>query len=527
MKRNKLVLIVSIVTMLSMLAFIIPVIPVLAATSITLSPSSGPVGSTIVISGTEFHSSPAQILVDSVGIAANVPLTLSGSLYSLYTGITVPALPKGPHIISVITASDSVSANFIITPNMTLSTYSGPAGNQITFQGSGFTANQNYSVTFGTLSPYITATSNAGIVGATGVFSGALSIPNYPAGPYSVTLATFFDTATVTFTITAGMALSATSGNVGSQVTVTGNGFIASGSASVYLDNNVVQTTTTNNNGSIAGLAVTIPETAGGSHVIKVTDTSGNSASSAFTVIPKLTVSSTNLAPGTNQVTVSGTGFVASSTVNFTLDNAPVTAVINAGANGSFASTVITLPSISAGIHVLKATDSSGRSDSANISTSSSISVSPQSGTVGSQVTVTGIGFAANKTITLTYNSTTVTVSPPPIADTNGKFTAAFTVPNLASATYVIQASDGTGIASANFTSSATPVTGGANGGVVGTDIPIAGNGFTANSTISIKYDTTTIATTKADANGSFSTTFKLPASKPGAHTVIATDGVN
>ena len=61
-----------------------------------------------------------------------------------------------------------------------------------------------------------------------------------------------------------------------------------------------------------------------------------------------------------------------------------------------------------------------------------SIQLNPTSGVVGTSVTVTGTGFAANSAISLTFDSTQVTI-PTTTTNSNGAFTTTFTVPQASS----------------------------------------------------------------------------------------------
>ncbi|HEX7476053.1 MAG TPA: IPT/TIG domain-containing protein [Dehalococcoidales bacterium] len=404
-----------------------------------------------------------------------------------------------------------------------LSQYSGAVGTIIQISGAGYTPGSTYTLIFGTNNIL------AGTINTGGSFFYTLNVPPFPAGTYPITATTSAGDATTpaNFTILPSISLSTISGQVGSQVTITGSGFAASVTVYIYLDDNPLTGIQTATNGAFSSSSIQIPETyAGSSHTFKVSD-SLNTAYSTFTINPKLIANPTTLASGTNQLTISGTGFSASSSISITLDNTTINVSINTGTNGSFASTPINLPAVSAGSHTLRATDGGGRFDTVAITTASSITVSPQSGTVGSQITVTGTGFASGKSISITFNNTLVSVNPPPTVDNTGNFKATFTVPNLASGTYPVTASDGSGNASGKFTSSAAAGTGTPSAGVVGASIPIAGNGFAAGASVNIKFDNVSVSTAKADANGSFSTTLKLPASHSGTHTVVATDGTN
>ena len=428
-------------------------------------------------------------------------------------------------ILSFLAALLPVAAVSAAAGSINISQYSGAVGTSIQVTGAGYTPSSSYYLIFGT------STTLAGTVNTVGTFYVTFTIPAYPAGTYPITVTTSAGDTTSSppsFAILPSISPSTNSGQVGSQLSLSGTGFAANITIYVYLDNTPIVGTQAASNGTFTGLAIQIPETsAGSSHNIRAIDSLGNSAYSAFTISPKLTANPTSLASGSNQVSIAGSGFSASSPISVTFDNAAVSASINTGSNGSFVNTTISLPAVSAGSHTLKATDGSGLSASVVITTSNSITISPQSGQIGSQVTIIGTGFGAGKSITINYNNSVVATNPPAVADASGNFKTFIIVPRFASATYTITATDGTSSASGKFTSSAVAGTGTPASGIAGTDIPVSGYGFISGATINIKFDNTLIGTARADASGSFSTTIKLPAVPAGTHTIVATDGTN
>jgi hypothetical protein len=123
--------------------------------------------------------------------------------------------------------------------------------------------------------------------------------------------------------------------------------------------------------------------------------------------------------------------------------------------------------------------------------------------------------------VTIRFNGEHVRTS---ATDAQGSFADQFMVPPVTSGNYDVTASDGTTTASAVFTVTTSleisPTTGN-----VGSSITVRGTGFTG--TIVIKYDDTTMATTRADANGNFAIAFSAPASRHGQHTISASDAIN
>ena len=96
---------------------------------------------------------------------------------------------------------------------------------------------------------------------------------------------------------------------------------------------------------------------------------------------------------------------------------------------------------------------------------SASITLSPASGTVGTQVTITGSSFAPNSSVSINYNGNAVVTTPTSVTTgSSGAFTTSFAVPtSSAPGTNTVQASTGSAAsATATFThqtSSSYPLT--------------------------------------------------------------------
>jgi YVTN family beta-propeller protein len=164
------------------------------------------------------------------------------------------------------------------------------------------------------------------------------------------------------------------------------------------------------------------------------------------------------------------------------------------------------------------------------------LSLSPTSGTSGSSVAASGVGFAPNATISLTFDGTGVTSTC--ASGSSGSFPGptgtpcTFTVPSLPTGAYNVSASDGTNASNASFSIvaglSLTP-----SSGFVGSTVAAAGSGFAANSSISFTYNAGAVASTcRSDAQGAFpgttgsACTFTVPVGPGGPNAVTATDGI-
>ena len=415
---------------------------------------------------------------------------------------------------------------------VTLSPVSGPPGSQVIASGTAFTPGNLYSVTF-TLKfvPTVVAT---GTVPAGGSVGAVFLVPILPRGQYSVTITTSTDTTKTpapTFTITPQIFLSAASGVAGDRINVSGNGFNATQSISIYFDNQDVAVTTSDSQGTFSNIAVTIPPTASGSHTMLAKDLSGSSPNVTFSIGSKIILSATEGTVGST-IKVSGNGFTAYQTIAFLIDNLSLGKTTIADASGKFNNFSLIIPTISGGNHTIKAQDPQNipfNPATTSFSVIPSITIQPNNGPVGTKVTITGKGFAAmsNNPIVITYNGVVVATSPASLsADGYGNFFATFTIPSGTGNTGTVTASDSFDTLSTSFSTVAT-ITVNPLSGPVGTIITATGIGFKENTAINISYDNTEAGTATTDADGKFTTTFPVLASITGTHQITITDQVS
>ena len=223
--------------------------------------------------------------------------------------IIVPALP-------VFAAAFSV----------TLSSYSGAPNTALYAYGTGLTANgtNTYTVLFGTTTVVGTTVIPTG--GTVGAYFG---VPILPRGSYNITITTSGDTQNTpypAFVITPQIFLGTSSGHIGDQLVVSGNGFAASTAITIYFDG-IAQTPSSAINtdifGQFANATITVPSTWGGNHTITAADYYGPSPGVTYSISSSMTLSATTGAVGSS-ITVSGVGFAANSALSFFLDSTAI-----------------------------------------------------------------------------------------------------------------------------------------------------------------------------------------------------------
>lgn len=161
------------------------------------------------------------------------------------------------------------------------------------------------------------------------------------------------------------------------------------------------------------------------------------------TLAPDATISPTAGVIDT-EVMVSASGFIADSTITISYDGDSVVTdplTIIAMADGSFNASFY-IPASESGNHKITISDGTN-SVTANFVVVAEAVISPTSGSVGDEVTVSGTGFGASRTITITYNNSVVTLMIPIITGPDGSFSGSFTIPASAGGSHTITINDG------------------------------------------------------------------------------------
>ena len=324
---------------------------VLATPAITsLSPTSGGVGATVTITGTNFGATQGTSTVTFNGTAAAAASTWSATSIV----VTVPAGATTGNVVVTVSGVASNGSSFTVLPTPTITNLnpsSGPVGTSVTVTGTNFgTAQGTSTVTFnGTSAGTATTWSTTSI--AVKVPAGATT------GNVVVTVAgvasngsSFTVLATPTIT-----SLNPTTGAVGTNVTITGTNFGATqGSSTVTFNGTAAAAAST---WSATSIVVTVPIGATPGNVV-VTVSGVPSVGSPFTPGPSITSLSQNSSLVASVITITGTNFGAtqgSSTVTFNglsagaataWSNTSITVTVpNNATTGNLVVTVNSLPS--------------------------------------------------------------------------------------------------------------------------------------------------------------------------------------
>jgi len=369
---------------------------VVPAPSITsLSPTSGPVGASVTITGTNFGSTQGNGGGTFNGTTATVNSWSGTSI-----GVTVPTGATTGNV--VVTAAGGVASNgvsFTVLPTPSISSLtpnSGPVGSAIVIAGTNFGSTQGTStVTFNGTTATASSWANTSITATvpTGATTGNVVVTVNGVASNGVSFTVLIPPSI--------SGLSPTSGPVGAAVTISGSNFGASQGSSDVTFNGVLAAPTSWSAGSISA-----PVPAGstsGNVVVTVGGLASNGIS--FTVTSSPTI--TSLTPSSGDIgtaiSILGSNFGPSqgaSTITFNGQLAlasswgPSNIIVPVPAGATTGNVVVTVGG--------QASNGVGFTVGPFIS-----SLSPTSGPVGTLVAIIGNGFGAAKgTSTISFNGT-------------------------------------------------------------------------------------------------------------------------
>src|SRR5438445_1474394 len=515
--------------------------------SISLNPTSGPAGTTVTVTGSNFTAnSGITISYDGTAVATTPGTITASSSGGFSAAFTVPTSAAGSHTVNAKdAASNSASAQFTVTTSTTSTLgvkTQDKNGNTIT--GFYVSLSQGGTVVASGFSPVNFTVNNSAQYSLAVSDFGSYTFDHWSdtgtttnPRPISITTDTYI---TAVYRIAA-ISLNPSSGTVGTAVTVTGTSFHSSSTITIRYDGATVNTTpsvlTTNSGGNFTG-SFTVPSISSlGSHTVNATDAAAASSTAQFTVTagPYILLNPSSGSSGT-LVKVTGNNFSPNNVITIKYDTSLVNttpAVITTNSTGSFTGT-FTVPSSTTGSHTDSDTDASTQSASTQftVTTTSTLTVSTQD-RVGNAITGYFISVSQGGTtkasgfspVDFTLNNKELyslgVGSYPPYVFDHWQDTGLRDDPRF------VSINTNTQLAAVYRTTaiSLSPSTGPA-----GSTVTVTGNTFSPNSAVTILYDGTAVATNPGtittDSTGNFTgATFSIPASTNGAHQIQVSDG--
>jgi len=518
---------------------------VTAVPKITLDPIAGVVGTEVTLTGWGFGALKTATMTMGTtsvtlytGTTAGVTTLVDGKIpTSSAVTFTIPStLTTGTYTVTVTdTAANTATATFTLgAPEFTMTPSTGSTGILVTVTGTGWIpdiANLGW-IKFDTTTVYPDGDTDSD--GKLNPLAGwTFTVTTVAAGSHTVTVSDGTHEKTATFTVIApSITLSATSGNVADTITITGSGFnpsIGIGWANVYFGASTVNITTTSvtavaSDGTLGtGVKIAVPAgKVAGNYTIKLKFTTPNlEASKTFTVTPKLTLTPTTGFLRGKGITVTGSGFAASSAITVTLAGTTITllsATATAAATGTFTGTYTIPIDQPTGTSILIVTDAAGNSAQKTITVGvPTVTLSPSSGATGTTVQVTGTGFFPELvTYIIAFDSVVQTTSPSALTSSTGSAIGFFTVPTTAATgTHTVALTDTNGnTASATFTVTtvaAAAVDSATLSSTAGTVNPTTGTTQTSFARGTSVKNTFVLKTTTGTANVIWKITFQQP----------------
>jgi len=346
----------------------------------SLTPASGPVGTSVAIAGSGFGTTQGTSMVKFNGVTATPASWSDTSVVA-----PVPAGATTGSVVVTVGGTSSRGVTFTVTPKITvLSPASGPLGTTITVNGTTFGASQGSStITFNGTTVTPGSWSDTAIVAASPTPSTA------GPEPVVVTVAAHASNS-VNYTVLPSIIdINPPSATIGASVTIRGNVFGASQGTSTVKFNGV---TATPSSWQAYAIQAPVPASAtSGPLVVTVNGVASNSIN--FTLSPGITgLNPTSGGPGT-PVTISGSAFGSTQGTSIVTFNGVLAAptswgnssiVVPVPAGATTGSVVVTVGSVSS----LGSQFSVGPTITA---------LSPSSGIAGTVVTITGASFGLSQ----------------------------------------------------------------------------------------------------------------------------------
>jgi hypothetical protein len=383
-----------------------------AAPSITsLSPTTGAVGASVTITGTNFGSTQGSSTV-------KFNTTTATTINSWGATSIVALVPTGATTGNVVVTVSGVASNgksftVVSAPSITsLSPTSGAVGAAVTVTGTNFGSTQGSST--------VKFNGTAGTPTSWTATTIKVPVPSGATSGNVVVHASGVDSNGSAFTVLATpsiTSLSPTTGAVGASVTITGTNFGSTQGSSTVKFNGKAATAT---GWSITSIVATVPSGATtGNVVVTVSGVASNGVSFTVVSAPSITsLSPTSGAVGAS-VTVTGTNFGS------TQGSGSVTFNGTTGSPTGWGTTSITVPVPSGAttgnvVVFASGVNSNGKTFTV-LPTPSITSLSPTSGPPGTPVTIGGTNFGATQgSSTVQFNGTGAT----PTSWTSGQIVA-------------------------------------------------------------------------------------------------------
>ncbi|MEK7813203.1 MAG: hypothetical protein AAB296_05520, partial [Candidatus Desantisbacteria bacterium] len=486
-----------------------------------LSPVSGYVGDEITVCGSGYQASTVSISFGSAQTITTAPTSADGTFSATFLVSTQPINIK---VITVHGGEQVSTTTFTIKPKIyLLSPPAGYVGDTVEVFGAG------YSQYPGKIYIYfadIVAPIEEGTATQNGTFSIAFTVPPKPAGQRQVRARD--DASTIHYDaqfLVLGRitSISPSSGRVGDEMTVQGNGYGDTEQVDIAFGNNTTITTGICSNGEF--LITFIVDTQSYGTTIVTAKGATEEDTTLFFIQARIGLSPPEGALG-DEIWVMGNGFFGTETVAIHFGTQETITTALASELGTFSVTFL-VNTQTGGTTVVTAKGEVSDETTFLFYIKPKILVYPQSGAIGSEVTIEGAGYKGTVTITIGATLWYEAVAEGSIS-TNGTFSATFILETQVYGTSVITAYDGVlvKLATSIFVL-ISKIEVFPRSGYVGTILTVTGGGFSGSSeVVAISFGThQTITTAISSLNGTFCTTFLVDTQDFGTKVVTGFGG--
>ncbi|MBI4753207.1 hypothetical protein HY793_02385, partial [Candidatus Desantisbacteria bacterium] len=510
-------------------------------------PISGIISTNITVTGNGYGKSE-QVTLD-FGTTRTIAVITTSQYGTFTVSFTVDTQNYGRNTITATGKTTKTKADnifFKVMPRIYfVSPTIGSVGTTVTIKGDGWSATETVKFCFGN-EYYKYTGGNDQYIGSAqtsqfGTFTGSFVVDLEPYGTKSITAKGMQtgseDIAGNEFKIIGNITrVSPSNGTVGSWVTVGGNGF--DGVANIGLgfgewlrfdfgetNDRIPPKGSAASTLGVFSAVFTIDTQAYGSTTVRVRGESSNCVSEKLYKIMGniVTVTPTNGTLG-SIITINATGFGPSEIISVKFGTSEGIGFATASEKGTFSST-FTIDTQPAGQTIILATGIPSGATATNSCYihGKIIEVTPIAGSVGTMVTVSGVGYGVEETIRINFgNRDQIAIGQ---TDGNGSFTITFTVDTQMAATKTITAKGVIEESKDYFFITGRVLGVQPPSGPVETTVTLTGNGY-GSETIFVHFGTTrTITTGMTNPDGSFEIIFTID-DKPAGQQTIAAEGI-
>jgi hypothetical protein len=280
--------------------------------------------------------------------------------------------------------------------------------------------------------------------------------------------------------------------------------------------------TKTTTDGSGYGVADFIVDVYPGGRYTIMADDGVNTLTGGFKVNPSINLKDMVSGYVGDVAVVSGFGFGASKLIYLGLDDQKLVTG-ETDSKGQFSDAKVVIPPCPRGNHDIRVQDSDNNVATAVYNVRQQMNIMPSSAAVGDNVTIVGTGFQAVSDVLASFDDKDAGVVQ---TGTDGSYTLTIKVPACGDGVHRLKVDDKVNKAYKDIrVSSSLNVN--PDVGFIGMPVAVQGSGFRPGFPVNVTYDNLKMEGTTVGPAGGFTHNFRIPVSRFGPHTVIASDGIN